>query len=237
MKRNLSTSNKSIMIKLADFSIQHIQSTSPKVNQNGGKNITVQYKLNEMGVGLIFQTPLMLSFGINKWNDPKNPDAEPVCSVTLSFVGSEQNEKLRDFHGVLQQLDHWAIEEAVKNGWEWFGRKNLSRETIESVYTPIIKVSLDKSTGAPNGKPDHIKLKLKTNASGYMSAFYNKEKQLVPSAEVDGFFNKGSHVRALIQCTGIWISNGKFGLSWKMIQMVVEPRVNIGNKYAFEDDE
>jgi len=228
---------KRTMITVIDFSTDNIESGSPKVNQNGGKNISLQYKLNEMARGVVFQTPLMLSFGINKWQDPKNPNMAPAFSTTLSFVGSEQNEKLRDFHGVLQRLDQWAIETAIKNGWEWFGRKNMSRETIESIYTPIIKVSLEKASGAPSGKPDYMKLKLKTSASGYSTAFYNKNKEIIPSGEVDGFFTKGSHVRALVQCTGVWIAAGKFGLSWKVIQMVVEPRAVIGNQYAFEDDE
>ena len=227
------------MIKVNEFSTSNISIGTPKVNQNGGKNITVSYKMPEMAVGMIFQTPRMLSFGINKWTDPKNPSSEPSCSVTLSFVGSEQNEKLRDFHTILNQLDKWAIQTALTNCWEWLGRKNLSRETIEAIYTKTIKIPIDKATGEPNGKPHNMKLKLKSNSSGYMATFFDKDKISISNSDIDKTFNKGSHVRSLIQCTGIWIAAGKFGLTWKIIQMVVEPRLttNIGSTYAFDDDD
>jgi hypothetical protein len=70
-----------------------------------------------------------------------------------------------------------------------------------------------------------------------MCTFFDKSKSVIPSSEVDNVFNKGSHIRALIQCTGIWVAAGKFGLSWKIVQMVVEPRPGIGSSYAFDDDE
>jgi hypothetical protein len=227
------------MLKVSDFLTTNISISTPKVNQNGGKNITVSYKFEDMVVGMIFQTPRMLSFGINKWTDPKNPTGEPICSVTLSFLGSEVNEKLRDFHTILDQLDEWAIQTALTNCWEWLGRKNLSRETIQAIYTKTIKIPIDKVTGEPNGKPHNMKLKLKSNASGYMATFFDKDKVSISNSDIEQIFNKGSHVRSLIQCTGIWIAAGKFGLTWKIIQMVVEPRpnTNIGAAYAFDDDD
>lgn len=224
-------------IKISEFSTSNLSTAAPKLNQNGGKNISVNYKQESGNSSMMFQTPRMLSFGINKWVDPKNQAAEPVCSVTFSFVGMDQNPKLQEFHDSLQQLDEWVIDTAHKNSWEWLARKNLSRETIEANYTRCVKVPLDKATGEPNDKPHNLKIKLKSNESGYMCTFFDKSKNVIPSSDVDEVFNKGSHVRALIQCTGIWVAAGKFGLSWKIVQMVVEPRPGIGSSYAFDDDD
>lgn len=224
-------------IKISEFSVSNLTTAVPKVNQNGGKNISVNYKQESGNTSLMFQTPRMLSFGINKWVDPKKPESDAVCSVTFSFVGSDQNPKLQEFHDALQQLDEWAITTAQKNSWEWLARKNLSRETIETNYTRCIKVPLDQTTGEPNGKPHSLKIKLKSNEKGYMCTFFDKEKNVIESSNVDQVFNKGSHIRALIQCTGFWIAAGKFGLSWKIVQMVVEPRPGIGSSYAFDDEE
>lgn len=224
-------------IKISEFSVSNLSTSVPKINQNGGKNITVNYKQDSGTSMMMFQTPRMLSFGVNKWVDPKNPNAEPVCSVTFSFVGMDQNSKLQEFHDAMNQLDEWAIDTAHKNSWEWLARKNLSRETIETNYTRCIKVPLDKETGEPSGKPHSLKIKLKSNDSGYATTFFDKEKNLIPSSDVDTVFNKGSHIRALIQCTGFWVAAGKFGLSWKIVQMVVEPRPGIGSGYAFDDED
>ena len=224
-------------IKTSEFSVSNLSTAVPKVNQNGGKNISVNYKQDSGSTSMMFQTPRMLSFGVNKWVDPKKPESEPVCSVTFSFVGMDQNQKLAEFHDTLQQLDEWAITTAQKNSWEWLARKNLSRETIETNYTRCVKVPLDQATGEPNGKPHNLKIKLKSNDSGYMCTFFDKSKNIIPSSNVDEVFNKGSHIRALIQCTGIWVAAGKFGLSWKIVQMVVEPRPGIGSGYAFDDED
>lgn len=224
-------------IKISEFSASNLSTAAPKVNQNGGKNISVNYKQDSGSTSMMFQTPRMLSFGVNKWVDPKKPDSEPVCSVTFSFVGMDQNQKLTEFHDTLQQLDEWAITNAQKNSWEWLARKNLSRETIETNYTRCVKVPLDQATGEPNGKPHNLKIKLKSNDSGYMCTFFDKSKNVIQSSDVEEVFNKGSHIRALIQCTGIWVAAGKFGLSWKIVQMVVEPRPTIGSGYAFDDED
>ena len=36
---------------------------------------------------------------------------------------------------------------------------------------------------------------------------------------------KGAKVKALVQCTGIWVAGAKFGMSWKLVQMQVVPRL------------
>jgi hypothetical protein len=36
---------------------------------------------------------------------------------------------------------------------------------------------------------------------------------------------KGGKMRAMFKCTGVWLANNKYGMSWRMIQMEVEPRV------------
>ncbi len=234
------TNNQSTMaksIKISEFDVSNITVGAPKLNQSGGKNINTNYNIQDGVAGLVFQTPRMLSFGINKWVDPKDANATPICSATLSFMGMDTNPKLKEFHQTLEALDNWAVDAASKNSWEWLSRKNLSRETLDAVYTRCVKVPLDQQTGEPNGKPHSMKIKLKSNASGFTSVFFDKEKNVIPSEELEQIFTKGSHVRALMQCTGFWVAAGKFGLSWKLLQMVVEPRPGFSKEYAFDDSE
>jgi hypothetical protein len=42
------------------------------------------------------------------------------------------------------------------------------------------------------------------------------------------FIQKGTNVAVLMQCGGIWFANGKFGVTWKLLQAVVQkPRASL----------
>ena len=41
---------------------------------------------------------------------------------------------------------------------------------------------------------------------------------------------KASNVAVVIQCGGIWFANGKFGVTWRLVQAVVKPRANLKGK-------
>lgn len=226
------------LLKLKEFESSNLVCSAPKaLNAMGAKSVNLNYKFNDGQAPITFQTPWMRSFGINQWVDPKNANAEPKLSVTLSFMGHEENEGMSTFKDFLEAIDEWAIDTAHKNSWEWLKTKSAPRDTIAFNYTRSLKVPVDKETGEPNGKPANMKLKLTKTDTGYATSFFNTDKQMIPADEVESFFNKGSRVRALVQCTGFWIAAGKFGLSWKLKQMIVEPSARIGKEYAFDDEE
>jgi hypothetical protein len=226
-------------INLNEFSTENIVFGSSKLIPNGGKSIPLSYKINDDTVNFVFVTPRMLSFGINSWRDPKNSKADPVYTITMSFLGIENNPKLGEFYKAIGLIDEWALEAASKNSWDWLSRKNLSRETIKSIYNPCIKIPLDGNTGLPNGKPHSIKIKIKAKDDGFQTTFFDKEKNVIPGSEIEKVFNIGSYTRSMIQCTGFWTTAGKVGLSWKILQMIVEPRISNRidfKEYAFEDE-
>jgi len=226
------------LLKLKEFDSSNLVCSAPKaLNAMGAKSVNLNYKFNEGQAPITFQTPWMRSFGINQWVDPKNASAEPKLSVTLSFMGHEENESVTAFKEFLESVDEWAIDTAHKNSWEWLKTKSAPRDTIAFNYTRSLKVPIDQATGEPNGKPANMKLKLNKRDGGFETSFFNTDKQMIAADEVDAFFNKGSKVRALVQCTGFWIAAGKFGLSWKLKQMIIEPSARIGKAYAFNDDE
>jgi len=217
------------------FSTENIVFGASKLTPNGGKSIPLSYKLENKTSNVLFQTPRMLSFGINSWQDPKNPKLEPVYTITMSFIGMEHNQKLIDFYKVMNCIDNWALDVASKNSWDWLSHKTLTPENIKSNYTPCIKLPLEEKASPPS-----IKIKIKAKDSGFQTTFFDKDKNVIPGSDINKVFNIGSHVRAMIQCTGFWTNSGRFGLSWKILQMIVEPRITNSinfNEYAFEDDE
>ena len=49
---------------------------------------------------------------------------------------------------------------------------------------------------------------------------------------------KGSKVKAILQCTGVWIAGSKYGCSWKPIQLQVQPQTGFsGFAFVPEDDD
>jgi hypothetical protein len=229
----------SSILKINHFEQNNLSTTTPKPLGNmGAKVVSLNYKFPEGQAPITLQTPWMRSYGINKWVDPANESAPPKLSVTLSFLGHETDEKITEFKGFLEALDEWAIDLAHKNSWEWLKSKSVPRDTVAFNYTRSLKIPVDKETGEPNGKPANMKLKLsQTDATGYSASFFTKEKSALSTEEVETYFTMGSKVRGLIQCTGFWIAAGKFGLSWKLKQMVIEPSSKIGKEYAFDDEE
>ena len=158
------------LLKVKQFQSDNIVTTAPKaLNSMGAKSINMTYKFPEGQSPITVQTPWMRSFGINKWVDEKNAQAAPKLSVTLSFMGHEQNEAMTNFKDFLEQIDEWAIDTAHKNSWEWLKTKSAPRDTLAFNYTRSLKVPVDQASGEPNGKPANMKLKLAETDSGLLS--------------------------------------------------------------------
>ena len=52
----------------------------------------------------------------------------------------------------MSSLDEKLMNVAMENSQLWFKKKSLTKETIETLYNPMVKVSRDPETGEPNGK-------------------------------------------------------------------------------------
>ena len=46
--------------------------------------------------------------------------------------------------------------------------------------------------------------------------------------------SKGARVRALVQLTGIWMVGSKFGLTWKVQQLILSESSRLGREFAFQ---
>jgi hypothetical protein len=45
-----------------------------------------------------------------------------------------------------------------------------------------------------------------------------------PDISILDVIPKGSEVKGMLQCGGIWFAGGKFGITWKAYQMIVKPK-------------
>ncbi len=216
------------IITAANFDVNAIAYGVPKLNDNGGKSIYVS--LNKTPI--ILQTPEMYApFGKQKWDTERGT---VKYTLDLSFKGMDSRENLNTFYEKMTAFDNKLIDDALENSFDWLKKKNVSRDVIQALYTKMIRHPVDKATGEVSTKyPPTFKLSLPFKDNAFTCDVYDRNKNLVDLNTIE---TKGSKVTAIIQCLGIWVAAGKFGCTWKVLQMRVVPPASISG-YAFKDVE
>ncbi len=201
--------------------------STPKTLDNGGKSIYVGINNRP----LIIQTPEMEApFGMSVWNGDKSVETNK-CTIELSFKGRETNKSMECFYGMLEQLDTKLVEEGMLNSASWFKKKYNTTEVVDALYTHMLKHYKDKETGDVSDKyPPRFRLSIPFKDNKISCPIYNKNKELIEMSDVE----KGSKVTAIVQCLGIWIAGGKFGCTWKVLQLKVQPPASLKG-FAFKD--
>ena len=214
------------IVKSENFSVDHVEYSDPKKLSHGGQAIYVNYE----GKPLILQTPKMsMPWGMGKYDGDI-----PKYSLDLSFKGMDNNPALESFYNALHSLDEKLVDDGVSNSMSWFKKKKQSKDVCKALYANQIKVSKDKN-GEPDGKyPPTMKVKVPWKDGSFQCDAYDANKKLIED-DLSNVLVKGTQVQALIQCVGMWFAGGKYGCSWKVVQMKVTPPAGI-HGYSFLDD-
>jgi hypothetical protein len=220
------------IILAKDFNINNVTFSDVKMLDNGGKIVYVSYNKSPF----LMQTPKMKApFGLSMWdNDGKNV---PKYTLDLSFGGMDSSPQLQAFYEVLENMDVRMVNDGFDNQQSWFkGKKYGSREIVEALYTPIIKYAKDKNTGERSDKyPPTMKLNVPFRDGTFACDAFDDNRKPV---NVESIETKGSFINAIIQCTGVWFAGGKFGVSWKVVQMKYTPAsMSFMGQCAFRDDD
>jgi len=214
----------------SDVTVSKIEFSAPKILDNGGKSVNLRYE----GRNLMLETPsLNVPYGRNVF-DKNGP---PKFSVDLSLRGADTDEAVAALQTLLEAFDERMIDAGVENAGKWFKMTNPNREVIKAFYTPLVKISRDPQ-GNPKPYPPTIKLALRgkkgaqaTEASGsFETDFYNAAEKdakgqiakFAPEMPLEQVLCKRAQVTAIIQCTGVWFAGGKFGTTWKAVQLRVD---------------
>ena len=207
--------------------------TKPKLNANNGKMIGILNKQNMKS--LYLSTPLMLTWGVNEYTDDKT--GKKTFDMALQFPNQEYNNpECAAFLKNMQELEKRIKDDAITNCKEWLNKPKMVAEAVEALWTPMLKYPRDKATE----EPDHTRApSLKVKIPYWDEVFKNVELyneasvQVFPNDDnnsIGDFIVKGTNVATLIQCGGIWVANGKFGVTWKLFQAVVKPRTTLSGK-------
>jgi hypothetical protein len=228
-----------------ELSADRVRFQDRRTNKYGGVSIPVRYlDENENEVTFFMQVPKMTTpFGAGR--PPNMEDAKFSVEVTLA----DNNPAQERFHEFLKKFDEYAIEQAIANCKEWFGRPKLSREIAEEFYVPMVKIPKDKNGEPTTEYPPRFKVQLPYyDGDGYGFKLFNSEQERIvmekdmDPTEITNLITGRSQVVALLRCKGMWYNSNRFGISWALVQMQVFPPEGItgfaimDNEFDEEDD-
>jgi hypothetical protein len=221
----------------SEITASKIEFSPIKVLDNGGKAVNVRYE----GRNVMIETPSMnIPFGVSLF-DKQGP---AKYSVDLSFRGMDDNKAVKEFNNFLEAFDERMVDAGVENASKWFKMANPNREVIKAFYTPVLKISRDPA-GNPKPYPPTMKVALRKRKDGKFEAdFYNgttrdadgKPSSFTADTPIDNIMPKRSSASFIIQCTGVWFAGGKFGTSWKAVQVRVDTMPEQIRGLAFRSD-
>ena len=221
----MSASNQKLLLNVEDWDVSAVKYFPPKQSNGGGKN--VKFISSQLGKGLYLNLPKMTQYGIADYVNKDTGIHDGKFKMSCKVNSPELVQKLLAFKDQL-------IDDAVKNSQAWFGgSKPISREIAE--YN--LKFALDYPKVSPNdktadtSKDPYFKLSIPYyRDSGWdLQVFDPSRRRLFPSEDYDSPIDlvpKGALVNLFIQCNTIWIVDGKWGPTFKVVQCMVYPQDN-----------
>ena len=214
-----------------NINVDDITFSEPKKNNFGGGSIYVSYK----GRPLILQTPYMTTpFGVSAFDPPDG--GQTKYSLDLSFRDVDINPSAQNLLTTLTKFDKKLVNEALKNSLTWFKTKHTSTEVIKALFSGQVRYSIDRETGEVNEnyKPT-FKVKVPYSREKCNVEVYDDDKNRVEYEHLDEIVGKGSKVRAVISCSGLWFAGGKFGVSWRLMHLQKKGGAVL-SQFAFQED-
>lgn len=207
--------------------VQKITYGQPKNLDNGGKIVPIYHD----GSPFIIQVPDMTApYGLSKWD---NDRGGTKTDIQLSFGKPDEPERAA-FLGKATELDNKFLADALENTIAWFKNKYTSLDVVRALYTPMVKLAKDKNTGeVTDAYPPTFKMQVPQRDGNYTCEVYDSKKQRVA---LDSLDLKGASVTAIVQCSGLWVAGGKFGVTWRVVQMKANPKNTKITGYSFVSD-
>lgn len=159
--------------------------------------------------------------------------------VQFSFGGKDENPRLMAFYNMLEAIDNYVIDQGVKNAGEWFKKPGASREIIAEFFTPSIKFSKDKEGNVRTEYPPTFAAALKQKAGAWDLELYDGDNHLLAGIDPVDELRRGAEVIPILDVTGIWVADKKFGITWKLHQGRIMQRAESsgGGTFAGVEDE
>jgi hypothetical protein len=208
-----------------------IKYTKPKVNASGGKSIGICNA--HTGKSLYLGTPLMMTWGAQKFTDEKT--GKVSFSMSLQFPGEQyQTDATDKMLKSIIDFEKKIKADALKNSKEWLNKAKTSEEVIDALFHPMLKYPKDKNSGEPDmTRSPTLNVKIGCWDNKFNCEIFDTERRLLfpcedtPDIGPLVLIPKQMNLATVLQCGGLWFANGKFGCTWKLFQAVVKPRASM----------
>jgi hypothetical protein len=206
------------------FDVSKLTVSAMKKLDNG----SFQVYLNYNGGKLRIQAPRMpLPYNSGDYQGNQKFKAQ------FSFKDRDSNPKVQAYHDMLEKIDDFVLSQASKNAQTWIGPKMKAGSHVDSLK-PLFSGSVKLSA---KDYPPTFAVALKLRNGTFDAELYDNSKQRMDCKPTDAL-KKGAEVTAIVDCTGIWIAAGRFGISWKLVQARVDvPAESASKGCAILDDE
>jgi hypothetical protein len=217
--------------------------TKPKVNSVGGRSVGIVNSKTSTVLNL--STPLMLTWGVQDFTDEKSGKVSYDLALQFPNDGFE-TPATKKFLANIAAFEKKIKEDAITNSKEWFSKPKMTADAVDALWTPILKYPKNKDTlEADMTRAPTLKVKLPFWDGQWKELeLYDVDMQPIfpdasnPALSPKDLIAKGSHIAVSIQCGGIWFANGKFGVTWKLFQAIVKPKMSLKGKCHIKlDDE
>jgi len=218
--------------------------TKPKVNSVGGRSVGIVNSKTSTVLNL--SSPLMLTWGVQSFTDDKSGKVSYDLALQFPNEGFE-TPATKKFLENMSAFEKKIKEDAITNSKEWFSKPKMTADAVDALWTPVLKYPKNKDTlEADMTRAPTIKVKLPFWEGAWKDLeLYGVDMHPVfpdpmnPSLSPQDLIAKGSHIAVSIQCGGIWFANGKFGVTWKLFQAIVKPKMSLKGKchIKLDDDE
>ncbi len=217
--------------------------TKPKVNSVGGRSVGIVNAKTSTVLNL--SSPLMLTWGVQDFTDEKSGKVSYDLALQFPNDGFE-TPATKKFLANITAFEKRIKEDAIANSKEWFSKPKMTSDAVDALWTPILKYPKNKDTlEADMTRAPTLKVKLPFWDGQWKELeLYDVDMQPIfpdasnPALSPKDLIAKGSHIAVSIQCGGIWFANGKFGVTWKLFQAIVKPKMSLKGKCHIRlDDE
>lgn len=227
------------VIHVKNVDLSDITYGAPRSLDSGGKSIPLFYK----GKPLVIQSEEMrIPFGIRDsmvggaapGAGDLSSDAQTTINGKKTIEFSVERDTAAVFFEKISGMDSLIIDDAMKNSKAWFRKQHDNRDVLEALYTPMIKFARDKETGEISQRYAPLfKANLPVKQGLLTTEVYDASRNKIDTSTND---LRGSRGIAILQCSGVWVAGGKFGCSWRVLQMRVSSSPSKINGYAFIED-
>ena len=205
-----------------------------KINASGGKSVGIYNTAT--GQSLYLGTPLLMTWGMQEYTDDKT--GKVSYELSLQFPNDDyDNEETRAFLKAMAAFEQKLKADALVNSKEWFAKPKMTSDAVDALFTPVLKFPLDKATCEKDmSKKPTMRIKVPFWQGKWEGVeIYDVDRNCLfpcadPSVTPKDIITKLSHLKTMVQCGGIWFANGKFGVTWRFVQGMIQPKLSMRGK-------